>query len=485
LASASRIEFGTDGIRGVAGEFPLDMLSVMQIGRAIGRWQLSGAERGHRVVIGADTRRSSQWMAHTLAGALLSEGLDVENVGVVSTPGVAHMVRAYQFGLGIMISASHNPADQNGIKLFGADGFKLDDDAEAALEALINDTPLNGTVRSHDLGVYTAQHTSHECYREHLVADLPAEALRGVRVVLDCAHGAAFRVAPQVFADRGAAVITLNAEPDGYNINRDAGSEHIRRDRAALHQRVVAEQADLGIAFDGDADRVVFVTPERMLIDGDHTLGLLALEMQAQGLLSGNTVVATEMSNTGLEDFLAQHHIHMSRTKVGDRYVMARLRERGFTLGGEQAGHIIVLDADHTCGDGIYAALKIALLVATSKRAGGPALTERALRIPRYPQVIASVHLSSRVELTTVPALVDLQAAALAAFGGKGRINMRFSGTEPNLLRTMIEGGPSTNLQTVVEQVMRLCEPVISATHTRQPKIDVVDCVTGAPVHLP
>jgi phosphoglucosamine mutase len=482
VAALEQISFGTDGIRGIAGEPPLDVLSVTRIGWAIGRWLAAEMGQAPNVVIGCDTRRSSEWISHTLAGALLAEGCHVQHIGVISTPGVAHNVRASGFDLGIMISASHNPADQNGIKLFGADGFKLDDAEEEAIEALINGSEVSA---SHgEFGSYSASDDGVTRYLNHLKADLATDVLTGLRVVLDCANGAAYSIAPRVFAELGAEVNAINTTPDGYNINVRAGSEHVRRDRQALVEHVVSYQADLGVAFDGDADRVVFVTPEGMLIDGDHVLGLLAVELQARGALQGATVVATDMSNTGLEDFLTQHQIAMSRTKVGDRYVMERMRDNGFTLGGEQAGHIILLDADHTCGDGVYAGLQIAALVAESKRKGGAALTELASRIPRYPQVIASVHLADRVDLKTLPELIGLQQETLEVFGGKGRVNMRFSGTEPNLLRTMIEGGPTTSLETVVGQVMSLCQPVIRATKTSQPHIDIVDCVTGAPVHL-
>jgi len=482
LAELQKISFGTDGIRGIAGEYPLDVPAVTRIGQAIGRWLAGRSGQMPSVVIGCDTRRSSDWIALTLAGALLAEGCNVQHIDVISTPGVAHNVRVSKFDLGIMISASHNPADQNGIKLFGADGFKLDDQEEEAIEALINEP--SGDSYSGEFGKYAASEDGQARYLAHLRVDFPADALAGLRVVLDCANGAGYSIAPRIFGELKADLLTINTTPDGYNINVKAGSEHVRRDRQALVDHVVKYQADLGIAFDGDADRVVFVTTEGMLIDGDHTMGLLAVEMQAKNALKGATVVATDMSNTGLEDFLAQQGITMSRTKVGDRYVMERMRESGFTLGGEQAGHIIVLDEEHTCGDGIYAGLKVAALVAQHKRNGGDSLTALASRIPRYPQVIASVHLNRQVDLKTLPALKALQEETLAVFGGRGRVNMRFSGTEPNLLRTMIEGGPSTSLDMVVGQVMRLCEPVIRATNSSNPRIDIVDCVTGAPVRL-
>lgn len=482
-----QIEFGTDGIRGVAGQFPLDPASVLSIGRAIGRW-LAGrgtltALIAPRVVIGTDTRRSGEWLLHTLAGALMSELVFVETVGVTSTPGIAYHTRAGGFSLGVMISASHNPADQNGIKLFGPDGFKLDDNDETVIEALIAAIPTPASL-PRLFGRFTTSTSHQDGYLAHLTASLASAAFRDLRVVLDCANGSAYEIAPAAFRTCGAEVIMLNVAPNGLNINAGAGSEHVRRDRSTLLAAVQQHKAAFGIAFDGDADRLVFVTPQGMLIDGDHLLGILAVEMKAHGRLPGNTVVATDMSNSGLEHYLAAQGITLSRTKVGDRYVMERMREGGLALGGEQAGHIILLDADHTCGDGIYAALQVTALAAAKHRATGETLTDLASRIPRYPQVIASAHLSGRVDLKSVPGLTALQEETVAGFGGKGRVNMRFSGTEPNLLRVMIEGGPDTSMQTVVAQAMALCEPVIHATNSVDPVVDIVDCVTGAPVSL-
>jgi phosphoglucosamine mutase len=241
-------------------------------------------------------------------------------------------------------------------------------------------------------------------------------------------------------------------------------------------------QADLGIAFDGDADRVVFVTPQGMLIDGDHTLALLAIAMKAAGTLRGDSVVATDMSNTGLEDHLKAHGIRFERTKVGDRYVMERLRANGFVLGGEQAGHIITLDENHTTGDGLYVGLLMARLVAQAKRQNNLSLHDMAARIPRYAQVIASTHLSQRVDLANLAELESRRDAARAAFGGRGRVNVRFSGTEPNLLRAMVEGGPESSLQTVIDHALAICHCVARASGNDNPHIDMVNCATGEPI---
>jgi phosphoglucosamine mutase len=474
------IEFGTDGIRGVAGEYPLDPETVLHIGRAIGRW-LRGRTPSPHVIIGRDTRASGPMIAHTLTGGLLAEGVNVHDQGVISTPGIAYLTHAQGYDLGIVISASHNPAAQNGIKVFGADGFKLHDDDERAV-AVLAGSALPEARAVFAAGV-PARPPRDSGYVDHLVAPFGFREFQNLTLVLDCANGAASAIAPDVFQRRPRAnVIALNAAPDGLNINVDAGSEHVRRDRSALLEAVRLHNADLGIAFDGDADRVVFVTPEGMLIDGDHVLGILALEMREMGRLPGATVVATDMSNSGLEHFLAGHDIGLARTRVGDKYVMARMRSGGFALGGEQAGHVIVLDDARTAGDGIYIGLLVASLAARYKRQGGPTLHELAARIPRYPQVIASAHLARQADLKGVPGLADLTRAALESFAGKGRVNVRFSGTEPNLLRAMVEGGPDTTLGEVIAQARSLCGLVAAATETPHPAIDIVDCVTGAPV---
>jgi phosphoglucosamine mutase len=476
-----RVEFGTDGIRGIAGEFPLDPLTVLKIGRAIGRWIASKPITIPEVLIGRDTRTSGDWLLHTLTAGLLVEGVQVDNVGRISTPGIAYITRHNVMDLGIMISASHNPFEQNGIKLFGSEGFKLDDAEEEVIEMLIAgeiERASDGDLE--DPGWYFE--ISPKEYVDYLVGHFELEALADVCVVIDAANGGACQIGSDPFGRLGANVSDINAAPNGKNINVDAGSEYVRRDRSAILAAIREHNADLGIAFDGDADRVVFVTPEGMLVDGDHILGILALEFKEQNKLRGDTVVATDMSNSGLEHFLADHGIKLSRTKVGDRYVMERMRENDYILGGEQAGHIIILDGDLTTGDGIYVGLLVASIVARNKRNGGPTLHELASRIPRYPQVIASAHMNARIDLDSVSGLADLQRATLESFDNKGRVNVRFSGTEPNLLRAMVEGGPNTSMAQVIESAIAICSLAAQATQTSQVRIDIVDCVTGAPI---
>ncbi len=482
-----KIVFGTDGIRGIAGQFPLDQATQLQIGRAIGTWLREKKGDSATALIGCDTRQSSSGLTQWLASGLMAEGISPVDAGVVSTPGLAYLTRCERFALGIVISASHNPFEQNGIKLIGPDGFKLPDDDERAIEDQI-ERLLAGEYTPSGAQLGQFQFETGRYLREYvsfLASTCKAEPLDNLCIVLDCANGAGFDIAPNAFRQAGTRqLVRENVSPNGVNINVRAGSEFVRRDRSAILGAIQDNQADLGIAFDGDADRVVFVTPEGMLIDGDHILGILALDLKARNQLTGDTVVATDMSNSGLEHFLREHGIALRRTRVGDRYVMDEMRKNGFVLGGEQAGHVILLQGDHTIGDGIFIGLLVASIVAHSKRSNGPTLHELAARIPRYPQVIASAHLNRQISLDAVPGLADLRRETLELFDHKGRVNMRFSGTEPNLLRTMIEGGPGTSMAQVVERALALSKQVADAVDAVNPKIDLVDCATGAPVQI-
>lgn len=472
------IRFGTDGIRGVAGEYPLSPEAVLAVGRAIGAWiqTLSGDPT---VVIGRDTRPSGQQITHTLLAGLAAEGVTADEVGVISTPGVAHLTRSLDYDLGIVISASHNPFEHNGIKLIGGDGFKLSDEDEETIEALIDQKLADGGISS-QFGHVRQAEQHRERYLKHLIAGLEPGALRGLGVVLDCANGASYAIAPDVFAHLGATVTALGTAPTGHNINVRSGSEHVRRHSATLKAMLDDSDAQLGIAFDGDADRVIFLTREGTLVDGDHIMGLLGEAFHKRGTLSGDTVVATTMSNSGLEYFLNQRGIALERTKVGDRYVMARMREKSFRLGGEQAGHIILLDDEHTAGDGIYIGLQVAALVAQDH----DALSRIVSDMPKFPQVIASAHLEAQVPLESIPTLQPLVDETLAAFDHQGRVNMRYSGTEPNLMRAMVEGGLNSSMDDVIKRALALCGVVASAGQSTAPRIDIVDCATGAKINL-
>ena len=482
------VSFGTDGIRGIAGQPPLDVTTLTKIGRAIGSWAASArgdtTDRSY-VVIGMDTRQSSPFIAAQITAGLRLSGMDALLLGTMTTPELAHVVvHAQGRPLGIMITASHNPYDQNGIKVFDYDGFKLSDAAESAVETLIaadNQTTVETPTAL--LPINEALHDAlHVDFAHALLTGFPEKFLDGLVVVLDCANGAAHEIAEAAFQLAGAMAFVINDAPNGLNINQKAGSEFVRRDRSALLAAIADYEADLGIAFDGDADRVVFVTPDGMLIDGDHAMGLLALKMQSDNRLPHNTVVATDMSNSGLEHYLRDHGITLERTRVGDRHVMDRMKVGGFTLGGEQAGHVIILDGKRTAGDGIYAGLQIAALAADHKRGDGQTLRDLAAAVPRYPQVIASAHLDRQIALDSVDGLAAMRSETLAAFGGQGRVNVRFSGTEPNLLRAMVEGGAANSLDEVADRARVLCHLIGAATGSADPRIDLVDCMTGAPL---
>ena len=472
------IQFGTDGIRGIAGQYPLSPQAVLATGRAIGAWLRANYD-APSVLIGRDTRPSGPQLTHTLLAGLAAAGIDCDDAGVVTTPGVAHLTRALGYQLGIVISASHNPANQNGIKLIGADGFKLSDEAEEEIEAQIMAVLAEDPPAAHFGRVFQADQ-NRERYLQHLVAGLAPDALDGLSVVLDCANGASYDLAPAAFAHCGATVTALGTSPTGPNINVRSGSEFVRRSRDTLRLMMEANDAQLGVAFDGDADRVIFLTQSGTLIDGDHILGLLGVRLQAEGALPGATVVATTMSNSGLAYYLDQHAIHLERTKVGDRYVMARMREQGFALGGEQAGHIILLDDEHTAGDGVYIGLRVAALVAQEH-----GLLERiAQEMPRFPQVIASAHLQQRTALETIPSLQPLVDETLAAFDHQGRVDLRYSGTEPNLLRAMVEGGLNSTQDDVIRRALDICTLVARSGQADPPRIDMVDCATGNRIDL-
>lgn len=472
------ISFGTDGIRGIAGVPPLSPETLLAIGRAIGRWlrQQTGTTT---VLIGRDTRPSGPQITHTLLAGLVAEGVTADDLGVITTPGAAHLVRSLGYSLGIVISASHNPAPQNGIKLIGADGFKLDDDAETAIEELIQEAlALHQPVEQY--GNVRQANVLTDRYLSHLTADLPPDALQGLSIVLDCANGASYALAPLAFAHLGAEVTTLGASPTGLNINVRSGSEYVRRNGETLLAAMNTNHAQVGIAFDGDADRVVFLTPAGKLVDGDHILALLAVHLKARDALPGDSVVATTMSNSGLAHYLGKQGIRLERTRVGDRHVMARIREGGFALGGEQAGHIILLDETHTAGDGIYIGLQVAALVARDL-----GLLDRLVaEMPRFPQVIASGHLARQVPLAEVADLQPLINETMVSFQQQGRVDVRYSGTEPNLLRVMVEGGLESTQEQVVERAMTICQLMAQASQTAELHIDVVDCTTGEPITI-
>lgn len=426
----ARTLFGTDGIRGVAGEYPLDPKTANAAGRALGQWVLrSNQER--RVVIGMDTRESGPWLAAEFAGGLESQAVSVSFAGVTTTPGVAYLAKTGPFAAGVMISASHNPYQDNGIKLIGHSGYKLPDEQEEILEAEIFALLRGGAESSPTtLRVDTGLDRT---YIQHLAATLP-QGLGGLRIVCDCANGSASALAPDLFERLGASVRAIHCSPDGRNINLNCGSLHLE----ALRSAVRAESADAGVAFDGDADRALFVSRSGKIVDGDAVLLLTARHMKDQGWLACGegppTVVATVMSNLGLERALASHGIRLIRTPVGDKYVLEEMIRIGALLGGEQSGHVI-FHQYATTGDGMLTALRVFEVM----QASGVGLDELTSELQVYPQRLVNVRVRERRPLEELPAVKAAIRDAEASFGDAGRVLVRFSGTEP-LARVMVEG---------------------------------------------
>jgi phosphoglucosamine mutase len=449
--TGTRSFFGTDGVRGRVGDWPITPDQVLKLGWAAGRILTSRDEGRHRVVIGKDTRLSGYVLESALEAGLAAAGADVLLIGPMPTPGIAYLTRALRADAGVVISASHNPFDDNGIKLFGPDGYKLPDELEVAIEEELA-RPLQ-TVPPERLGKATRIDDATGRYIEFCKHTFPGDlSLDGLRLVVDCAEGAAYRVAPGVFRELGAEVVEMGTHPDGYNINVDCGSIHPE----AMAERTVAEGADLGIAFDGDADRVVLADSAGRLVDGDGVLYLTALEMQKRGELAGG-VVGTIMSNLGLARALEAHGIPFERAAVGDRYVLQRLQERGWTLGGEPSGHIVNLNRN-TTGDGIVSAL----MVLAELVRGGQTLSEAVAELRYYPQAQVSVRLSARSEVNDFPAVSDTIAAVEAELGEHGRVVVRNSGTEPKV-RVMVEGreaGATADLAERIAAVIRTEMPV-------------------------
>ena len=422
--------FGTDGIRAVAGQPPLDPETVYAIGLALAH-SLARTLPNPRVLLGMDTRESSEQIAATLTAGLAAGGASVENAGVITTPAVAHLTHAHRFAAGIVISASHNPWQDNGIKLFGPDGFKLPDSTELAIEEEIF-TQLASSAKHpprtapHSPPIHEADRTE---YIRFLLAAAPDLSLDNHTIVVDCANGAASSVAPQLFADLGGDVIVTHASPDGRNINLGCGALHPE----VVAAEVVKHKAALGITLDGDADRALFADENGTVVNGDAVLLLAARDLHARGLLHDATVVATTMSNMGLEAALNRNGIRMLRAPVGDKYVLEQMLSTGATLGGEQSGHII-FSGRSTTGDGLLTALLVLDIIHRS----GKSLAQLTADLKTFPQVIVNVKVREKKPLETIPAVAAAIAAADEALHGTGRVVIRYSGTEA-LARVMIE----------------------------------------------
>ncbi len=449
MSDPKRKLFGTDGIRGTANTEPMTAETALRVGMAAASYFTRGDHR-HQVVIGKDTRLSGYMMVPALTSGFVSMGMDVILVDPLPTPAIAMLTRSLRADLGIMISASHNPFHDNGIKLFGPDGYKLSDTVEHEIENIMSNWNSDKLVASHKLGRARRLDDAGGRYIEYVKQTFPRGLrLDGLKVVVDCAHGAAYKVAPQVLWELGADVVSVGINPDGFNINNGCGST----DTDAMCTQVVTHGADLGIALDGDADRVLIADEKGQLIDGDQLMSLIAMHWQRQGLLSGKGVVATVMSNLGMERYLAQHDLSLIRTNVGDRYVMEHMRSHGYNLGGEQSGHIILGDYS-TTGDGLIAALQVlAVLVGEGKAA-----SEACRVFTPLPQLLRNVRYErgspSPLNDKTVSQAVE---DAEIRLGDSGRLLVRASGTEP-VIRVMAESDDEALVQAVVSDVVTVIE---------------------------
>ena len=417
--------FGTDGIRGVAGESPLDPRTVHAFGIALGDVALEHDSRP-AVIIGADTRESSPWIAAQVAGGLRRRGVEVRYAGVVTTPGVAFLTRSGSFVAGVMISASHNPYRDNGLKVFGHSGYKLPDREEHEIEEEIFRF-LEREI-SPEPAPLEVDATLDNLYLQDLLATLSGP-LDGLSLVLDCGNGAAWQLGPELFRRAGARVVAINDAPDGRNINLGCGALYVD----GLQRAVLAHKADLGIAFDGDADRAIFVSASGKIVDGDAVLLISALELRHAGRLANSTVVATVMSNLGLEKALEAEGIRLLRTPVGDKYVLEEMLRTGASLGGEQSGHVIFSDYS-TTGDGLLTALRVCETMLRS----GASLDSLAAALKVYPQRLVNVRVKTRKPLDQLPSVAEQIRQCERELAGSGRVLVRFSGTEP-LARVMVE----------------------------------------------
>ncbi|MGI4730403.1 MAG: phosphoglucosamine mutase [Janthinobacterium lividum] len=444
--------FGTDGIRGLTNAAPMTAQMAMKVGMAAGAYFLRGDHR-HRVLIGKDTRLSGYMLESALVAGFTSVGMDVVMTGPLPTPAIALLTQSMRADIGVMISASHNPFADNGIKLFGPDGYKLSDEAEAAIEQLIDgvdqgDVPLAPAAT---IGRARRIDDAQGRYINSAKATFPKDLrLDGMKIVIDCANGAAYRVAPSALWELGAEVIAIGVTPDGTNINDRVGSTAPQ----TLSETVVASGADIGIALDGDADRLILVDEAGRVVDGDQLMATIAAGWARQGRLMGGGLVATVMSNLGLERHLAAQGLGLVRTKVGDRHVLEAMRARGYNVGGEQSGHIILSDYA-TTGDGLVAALQV---LAEIVRAGAPA-SEVLHRFEPLPQLLKNVRFAGGKPLDAEPVKAVI-AQAEAELKGRGRLVIRPSGTEP-VIRVMAEGDDPGQVEAVVD---RICDAVRAAT---------------------
>lgn len=422
--------FGTDGIRGQANRYPITAEVALQVGKAIGHVFKATGHGSYRAVIGKDTRLSGYMLETALTSGLVSMGMDVLLVGPVPTPAVAHLTRSMAAEVGIMLTASHNPSDDNGIKIFGGDGFKISDEIENDISRHITSGELTSEhIRSDQLGKAYRIDDARGRYIEFAKSTIRNQDLQGLKVVLDCANGASYFIAPLIFKELGAKVTKINVEPDGYNINNACGALY-----PEAVAKVVREQgADVGVAFDGDADRLIFCDAAGSVVDGDRILAMCALGFKARNQLAGNMLVATTMSNMGLHEAMKKAGIQVVTTDVGDRQVIEQMRKSGATVGGEKSGHVILMDYA-TTGDGIITALQVMRLMKQHKAS----LAELAKCMDEYPQTLVSFKVKEKKPIAGLPELVRVMGECEEDLGVAGRMIVRYSGTE-NKIRLLVE----------------------------------------------
>ncbi len=436
--------FGTDGIRGVANEYPMTAEMAVRVGRAVATVFRDGSGKP-KIIIGRDTRLSGQMLESAMVAGICSAGGDAYLTGVLPTPGVAFTASTAKAGAGVVISASHNPFYDNGIKLFKGNGYKLSDEKEAEIEELILDEGLvDRSQIGRETGTVILQDDANKNYIAFLKSTLPNNfSLNGLKIVLDCANGATFRTAPQLFSDLGAEVEALGVDPDGKNINHHCGSEHLD----GLIQMVSETGADIGLALDGDGDRLIAVDEKGQILSGDHILLICADLMKRQGRLKNQCVVSTVMSNMGLGVALKEREIHHEKSKVGDRYVMEKMNACGAVIGGEDSGHMIFAD-HHTTGDGSLTGLKLV----EAMQADNKPLSELSRMMSAYPQVLINVDVHSKPDIDSVPEIVDAIKSVESELGDQGRVLVRYSGTQP-LCRIMVEGPNESDTQGYCQQI--------------------------------
>ena len=439
--------FGTDGVRGLANAGAMTPERLLRLGMAAGRVFKNGAHR-HRVVIGKDTRLSGYMIEPAMTAGFAASGMDVFLLGPLPTPAMAMLTRSLRADLGVMISASHNPYEDNGVKFFGPDGFKLSDQTELEIERLMEEGPNEGLAEAPDLGRVKRIDDAGARYIEFAKATFPRTlSLDGLRVVIDCANGAGYKVAPTVLWELGAEVKTVGVEPNGFNINRGVGSTSTK----AMQEAVLTYRADIGVALDGDADRVIIADEKGEIIDGDQILALIAKSWRDKGRLKGGGVVATLMSNMGLEKFLGGMGLSLERTKVGDRYVVEAMRAKGMNVGGEPSGHVILSDYS-TTGDGLVTALQVLAVVAEE----GRKVSEVCRNYEAFPQILQNVRYSGGQPLEDEGVKAAIKAAEVQ-LGATGRILVRKSGTEP-LIRVMGEGEDARLVKAAVADICAAVE---------------------------